>query len=42
MAFASRIATGGGTATYASALSEVHRNYIDAGYGGSQAFDTDE
>ena len=38
MAFASRVATGGGEATYAAALSEVHLNYVNAGYGGSQAF----
>ena len=42
MPFASRIATRGGDAVYASLLSEVHANYIDAGYGGSQAFDNDD
>ena len=42
MPFASRIATRGGDAVYASLPSEVHANYIDAGYGGSQAFDNDD
>ena len=42
MPFASRVATGGGDATYAAALSEVHHNFVDAGYGGSQAFDNDD
>lgn len=42
MPLASRIATGGGDASYDAALSEVHRNMIDAGYGGSQAFDNDD
>jgi len=37
--YASRVATGGGDATYAAALSEVHHNYVDAAYGGSQAFE---
>ena len=42
MPMASRIATRGGDAVYAAAMSEVHRNYIDASYGGSQAFDNDD
>ena len=42
MAMASRVATGGGEATYAAAMTEVSRNMIDAGYGGSQAFDNDD
>jgi len=42
MAMATRIRTQGGDATYAAADTETHRNYVDAGYGGSQAFDNDD
>jgi hypothetical protein len=38
--YASRIATEGGEVSYAAALSEVHHTFINAGYGGSQAFDS--
>jgi hypothetical protein len=36
------ISTGGASATVASALSATHNNAINAGYGGSQAFDNDD
>jgi len=39
---ASRIASGGGAASYASAPSETAHNFMDAGYGASQAFDNDD
>jgi len=40
--FSSMISTGGASATFASALSATHNNAINAGYGGSQAFDNDD
>ena len=40
--FSSLISTGGTAATFASALSATHNNAINAGYGGSQAFDNDD
>ncbi len=42
MPLASRIQTGGGEATYGAALTEIHHNFIDAGYGGSQSIDLDD
>ena len=36
------IATGGVSAAFASAMSATHNNAINAGYGGSQAFDNDD
>jgi hypothetical protein len=40
--FANTIATGGVASSYASLPSVSSHNFIDAGYGGSQAFDTDD
>lgn len=40
--FANRIATGGGAASYASAPTYTEHNFMDAGYGASQAFDNDD
>jgi len=40
--FKSLISTGGTTPTYVAALSATHNMAINAGYGGSQAFDNDD
>lgn len=39
---ATRIQTGGGNVTYGTALTEMHHNFVDAGYGGSQSLDLDD
>ena len=42
MPLASRVATGGGAGTFASALTVVSNSMIVANYGGSQGFDNDD
>jgi hypothetical protein len=42
MPFATRIASGGGDASYRGIHSETSNNYVWANYGGSQAFDNDD
>ncbi len=42
MPFATRIASGGGAASYRGLHSETSHNFIFANYGGSQGFDTDD
>ena len=42
MPFATRLASGGGAASYRGLHSETAHNFIRANYGGSQAFDNDD